>query len=114
MVGPPASRLIFLRQSADIERVKKFGRRRQTSLFTLLTYASGLPHPRIGVVVGKRFGIAVKRNRAKRLFRELARLHRADLRDGQDILIYPRREALTVQHAELREAWRKALTREGA
>ena len=73
MAGLFTSRLLFLRQSADIDRVKKLGRRCQTSLFTMLTYPSGLPYTRVGIVVGKRFGLAVKRNRVKRVFRELAR-----------------------------------------
>lgn len=113
MVGPSASRLIFLRQSVDIERVKKLGRRRRTPFFTMLCYPSGLPQPRMGVVVGKRFGIAVQRNRAKRLFRELGRHCQTGLINGHDVLIYPRRESLAVGHATLKEAWEQALAQEG-
>lgn len=113
MVGPSASRLLFLRQSVDIERVKKLGRRRQTPFFTMLIYLSGLPQPRMGMIVGKRFGIAVQRNRAKRLFRELARHAESELIGGRDVLIYPRRESLSVRHATLKAAWEKALAQEG-
>ncbi|WP_447978806.1 ribonuclease P protein component [Candidatus Nitrospira bockiana] len=113
MTGPATPRLHFLRQSADIDRVKKQGRRRQTSLFTVLAYRSGMPVARVGIIVGKRFGPAVARNRAKRIFRELARQSGARLVAGQDLLVFPRREALTVRHAVLKESWMATLAREG-
>jgi ribonuclease P protein component len=113
MADLSTSRLLFLRQSADIDRVKKLGRRCQTSLFTMLTYPSGLPYTRVGIVVGKRFGLAVKRNRVKRVFRELARQCCGELVEGQDVLFFPRRESLNIRHAFLRTAWEKTLEQEG-
>ncbi|MFM8551144.1 MAG: ribonuclease P protein component [Nitrospiraceae bacterium] len=123
MIRPLGDRRFFLRNSAEIERVKKIGRRLQTPLFNLLacpaaTTASGLPaqdlrHSRVGIVVGKRLGQAVARNRAKRIFRELARLVQPQLTPARDILIFPRREILTTPHAQVREAWLAALRREG-
>jgi ribonuclease P protein component len=113
MAGPSTSRLLFLRQSADIDRVKKIGRRCQTSFFTVLIYPSGLPYTRVGIVVGKRFGPAVKRNRVKRVFRELARQRCRELVEGQDVLFFPRRESLNARHALLSDAWAKTLRREG-
>jgi ribonuclease P protein component len=79
----------------------------------MLTYPSGLPYTRVGIVVGKRFGLAVKRNRVKRVFRELARQHYRELIEGQDVLFFPRRESLNVRHALLSEAWAKTLRQEG-
>jgi len=58
-------------------------------------------------------GAAVTRNRAKRIFRELARQVRDHLAAGHDILIFPRREALTMNYQVLRERWLAALRREG-
>lgn len=124
MIRPLGDRRFFLRNSAEIERVKKEGRRLQTPLFNLLacpavTTSPGLPEQdprpsRIGIVVGKRLGRAVARNRAKRIFRELARSARPRLALACDLLVFPRREALTVPHAQLREAWLSALRRAGA
>jgi ribonuclease P protein component len=122
MLRPPGDRQFFLRNSAEIERVKKNGRRVQTSLFNLLacpllatpsTEADAARHSRIGVVVGKRLGTAVVRNRAKRVFRELARGVRPSLVQGQALLVFPRRGALTVTHQQLRDTWQSALRREG-
>jgi ribonuclease P protein component len=119
MARPLGDRLFFLRNSTDIERVKQVGRRFQTPLFNLVSCPVRplLDQPsrssRIGIVVGKRLGTAVTRNRAKRIFRELARQVRSRLTAGHDIVIFPRREALTIGSRILRERWLAALTREG-
>lgn len=113
MPGLPARRPHFLKHSADIERVKQSGRRLPTSLFNLMSSASGVDQTRIGIIVGKRFGGAVKRNRAKRIFRELARRTGVHFKAGYDVLVFPRREALVVKHARLRDAWMAALKHEG-
>ncbi|MBM4124451.1 MAG: ribonuclease P protein component [Nitrospira sp.] len=116
MTRPPGDPLFFLRNSAEIERVKRDGRRLQTPLFNLVSCPAkslDLQPTRIGVIVGKRLGAAVARNRAKRIFRELARRCRPQLVAGRDVLIFPRREALTVRHAQLRTLWAEALRREG-
>ena len=116
MTQPPGDRRFFLRNSADIERVKRAGRRIQTPLFNLVTCparSSSNGHSRIGIVVGKRLGPAVVRNRAKRIFRELARRFRAQLAEGHDCIVFPRREALSVRHAQLQQVWISALQREG-
>src|SRR5437764_9893228 len=87
MTRPSGDRVLFLRKSTDIERVKKHGRRFQTPLFNMLSCSSGSPETRIGIVVGKRLGGAVSRNRAKRLFRELVREVRQQLVSGRELLV---------------------------
>lgn len=106
-------RSFFLKKSGDIERVKKNGRRLPTPLFNLVSCRSDLPHARVGVIVGKRLGGAVVRNRAKRLFRELARKVRGELTPGRDLLIFPRSAALEAGSFPLQEAWLTALRRQG-
>ncbi|MBI5854195.1 MAG: ribonuclease P protein component [Nitrospirae bacterium] len=110
---PTADRAFFLRVSADIERVKRVGRRRQTPLFNLVSCPSSLPHSRIGIIVGKRLGTAVCRNRAKRLFRELARQVRGELTSAHDVLVFPRRAVLDLSSATLQKVWLDALRHEG-
>jgi len=112
MTQPPGDRAFFLRKSGDIERVKKTGRRLPTPLFNLVSCRSDMPHARVGVIVGKRLGGAVIRNRAKRRFRELARLVRGRLTPGQDLLVFPRQGALEATPSALREAWLTALRRQ--
>ena len=59
---------IFLRSSRDIQIVKQHGRRISTGLFNLLAYKMDDAPSRVGIIVGKRFGNAVRRNRAKQSF----------------------------------------------
>jgi len=68
---------------------------------------------RVGIVVGKRFGIAVRRNRAKRLFRELSRQVRSELAADYALLVFPKRDALVLPFEELKRLWRTVLRRQG-
>src|SRR5579885_1066032 len=113
-MGPPGGeRTFFLRRSVEIELVKRQGRRVQTPLFNLQARRAGGSPARVGIVAGKRLGGAVARNRVKRRFRELARTVRPRLVRGYEMLVFPRREAVTVRPAALRELWLSVLGREG-
>ena len=106
-------RVFFLRASRDIEYVKQHGRRLSTACFNLLICRTDVPIGRVGIVVGKRFGIAVRRNRAKRLFRELSRQVRGELAANHALLVFPKRDALTLPFEELKNLWRATLRRQG-
>jgi ribonuclease P protein component len=110
---PRSADLLFLRSHSDIERVKRNGRRFETPLFNLVSSTSASSLTQICIVVSKRFGGAVERNRAKRRFRELAREIHAQFVRGRHIVIFPRRKALSVTHPCLRETWLSALQQEG-
>jgi ribonuclease P protein component len=113
MTRPSRDRLLFLKRHRDIERVKQNGRRFETPLFNLVSSRSTSPQTQIGIVVSKRLGGAVLRNRAKRIFRELARQTRTGFVEGRHVLVFPRRRALSVGHPELRETWIAALRQAG-
>jgi ribonuclease P protein component len=49
-----------------------------------------LGHPRLGISISRRVGIAPVRNRIKRLLREAFRLHRYELPRGYDVVIVVR------------------------
>ena len=102
---------IFLRASRDIETVKRHGRRVSTTIFNLLAYKMDDAPSRVGIVVGRRFGNAVRRNRAKRVFRELVRHLHKDLIPGQAVLVFPKREALLQPFEELKRLWAASLQR---
>jgi ribonuclease P protein component len=111
MTPKPRGTGIFLRASRDIELVKRHGRRWSTHFFNLLVYKVDDAPSRAGIVVGRRFGNAVRRNRAKRVFRELIRQSQPEFLPGQAVLVFPKREALLQPFAEMKEVWEATLRR---
>jgi ribonuclease P protein component len=106
-------REIFLRTSREIDWVKREGRRESTAWFNVLIRRSDDADTKLAIVVGRRFGTAVRRNRAKRIFRELARLVRGHLVPGYRFLVFPKRESLEKQFSALRAVWVQTLERCG-
>ena len=56
---------------------------------------------RVGVTVGKKLGHAVVRNRVRRRFREIYRLHEAEFGIGWDLVIVARTRAVGAPYAKL-------------
>ena len=110
---PRPSPPLFLKKSEDYNRVKREGKRIATRFFNLVSCTSSLGRTRIGIVVGRRFGNAVVRNRGKRVFRELVRNTDTLLVTGHDIVIFPKPSALTLDHRTLYKTWMQTLIRQG-
>ncbi|MCC7087282.1 MAG: ribonuclease P protein component [Pirellulales bacterium] len=79
-----------LRSRTDFRRVYERKCWAGDSLLRIAGQLSELPHPRIGLSVGRVMGNAVKRNRWKRLLREAFRLSRPKLPAGLDLIVVPR------------------------
>lgn len=91
---PPRASLRFPRTAriarpADYQRAMKSGVRVADGVLVIWAAANGLPHARLGLVVGRRHGNAPRRNRIKRLIREAFRLLRPDLPAGIDLVCGP-------------------------
>jgi ribonuclease P protein component len=74
--------------------------------------ANDLGHPRLGLVVGTRYGNAVKRNQFKRRVREIFRKHKQQI-GSRDVVVMPSKkpEAQGATYEELQEAFLKLLAR---
>jgi len=84
----PASQRLKLKN--DFENVFKSGKKLMTTDITLWYNPVGkIKKCRLGIIVSKRLGQAVERNRVKRLIRETFRLNKHLLADF-DIILYPR------------------------
>jgi len=102
----PARRL---RKHAEFVGVQRSGRRVGTPHFTLLV----APQPpgargvaRLGVVVSRKIGDAVQRNRVKRLCRECFRVWPDLLPDGVDLVVIARPGAHALKLEQVRTEWR--------
>lgn len=93
-----------------------FGRRCSASNRHLVVYAlpNGLAYARLGLSVGRKYGPAVRRNRAKRLLREAFRLEVARRSHGFDLVCIPRGDGeptLTEVRASMRSVAARAIKR---
>ena len=81
-----------LRRPTDFERV--YERRCSVRADCLTVYAclNQLEYARVGFSVSRKVGIAVRRNRLRRLYREAFRLCRERLPKGLDLVLIPRGE----------------------
>jgi ribonuclease P protein component len=79
-----------LLKSADFDRV--FARRRSQADRMLIVYAceNDVGAPRLGLVVSRKAGGAVVRNRWKRCLREAFRLAQHELPSGLDLVVMPK------------------------
>ena len=112
------SRQSRLRKHADFEKVYRSGRRLFSAHLTVFflrrdsdpgplpqqtkTGFAGGPGPaRVGFAVARAMGTAVERNRIRRRLREAVRLDLGAAGNDVDVVVHPKKSALTVQFAEL-------------
>jgi ribonuclease P protein component len=77
---------------ADFVKLNRSGQRHQTTHFTVILKQNGLNITRLGVTVRKNVGNAVKRNRTKRLIREIFRLNKSEFPQGYDIVTIAKKD----------------------
>jgi ribonuclease P protein component len=76
-----------LRKRYQFQLVREHGRRVHTRSFVVLVARSVEPQVRLGITVSRQVGQAVRRNRIKRLIRELFRTHRELFPSTADIVV---------------------------
>ena len=79
-----------LRRREEFVRLQGQARRLSTPHFVLMSGTSPVGRRRFGVTASRRVGNAVRRNRAKRLLRELYRLNRERFHEGRDYVAVAR------------------------
>jgi ribonuclease P protein component len=106
--GFPKNRRV--RRRSEFLRIQETGSRvTLPSAIVLIMARPDDGPPRLGITVTRKFGNAVARNRAKRLFRELFRRASNLLPTGVDFVVIPKTSAAgTLSLAALREEWTRA------
>ncbi|MDD5434293.1 MAG: ribonuclease P protein component [Nitrospira sp.] len=94
-----------IRKGWEYRFIYKNGRRKSNRFFVLYYIKNNLGYSRFGISASKKLGNAVKRNRIKRLIREVIRL-RDDIKGmGMDIVIVARDGMLGINFKEANEAF---------
>jgi ribonuclease P protein component len=96
-----------IRKRSEYQVIYDRGQRIPSGSFVLFVLRNALGRPRLGITATRRIGGAVKRNRAKRLVREIFRRNRSELEDV-DIVVNVR---AALPGAEYRRLEAELLTR---
>jgi ribonuclease P protein component len=101
-----------LLKRAEFDAVFERGQSVGSKYLVVHLMENDLGHPRLGLVVGVRFGNAVKRNTWKRRIREIFRRNKAAF-GNRDVVVLPgkRDEAKAAGHDELKAALLSLLKR---
>ncbi|MFZ5449112.1 MAG: ribonuclease P protein component [Thermodesulfobacteriota bacterium] len=91
-----------LRHRRDFLRAQAQGKRLYTRHFGVTLAPSSASGPRLGLVVTRRLGKAVRRNRVKRLLREFFRRHRVQL-PAIDLVIMAKKGAAELSYLQVEE-----------
>ena len=95
---------VTVKQNGDFRRIYRRGRS---------AVAGGVGMSRLGVTVSTKLGHAVVRNRVRRRFRELYRLHKGDMLPGYDIIMVARVRAAELPYAKLEKQYLRCLSQLG-
>ena len=79
-----------LRRRSEFQRVRDHGKHAGDQRLQIWALPNDLGHARLGLVVGRQHGNALRRHRIKRILREAFRLSREDLPAGLDFACAPR------------------------
>jgi ribonuclease P protein component len=101
-----------LRRRAEFQNVFDSGQRIRGRFLTMLVAGGQSSPTRLGIVASRKLGDSVKRNRAKRLIRELFRqFEAAESLTGVAIVVIPRVELFGATYTSLEEDFRTVFVR---
>jgi len=85
----------------DYLTIYEQGVRRYSKHFTMIEYRNQEGIRRLGITVSKKVGIAVQRNRVKRLLREFFRLNKSRFSSSHDIVIIAKKDAHSLTYQDV-------------
>ena len=100
-----------LLKKKEFQRVFDEGRTFRNNELLVYALPNGMDKSRLGLVVGKKVGHAVRRNRIKRIIREAFRLNKGLLRFGVDIVLIPRPGLTSPKLSTIEDGFERLLSR---
>lgn len=104
---------VTVKQNGDFRRIYRRGRSAVAGGVVVYCLKNRQRMSRLGVTVSTKLGHAVVRNRVRRRFRELYRLHKGDMLPGYDIIMVARVRAAELPHAKLEKQYLRCLSQLG-
>ena len=98
-------------RSVDYKDIYEAGKKIHSGKFVLFARENSLGHARLGITVSRKIGCASKRNRIKRLFREIFRRFSAEIPNNIDMVINVKTGCVGAGFVELREEFITAVRR---
>jgi ribonuclease P protein component len=98
-----------LRKAGDFDETRRQGRRAETGPFTLRLRLRTEGPRRLGVIASRRAGPSVRRNRAKRVLRELFRRNQEELPPSCDVVVIVRANFFEHSFAAIKEYYLRAV-----
>ena len=98
-----------IRKKKDFLHLYKKGRRYKGKYFNFIYLSSDSSFSRMAVVISKKVGNAVKRNKIKRWMRTLFRRNKDLLKNSFDIIIIAKKEILEASWLKLQEDYFAAI-----
>lgn len=102
-----------LRSGNEFRKVLREGRRIQSPAFNLYVSREEGSGSRLGLIVPRRIGNAVTRNRIKRVLRELFRRSRRRIRSGSILVVWAAPGITTLRYGEISREFDEALRKAG-
>jgi ribonuclease P protein component len=102
-----------VRRRGEFQRVFDLSLRTKGRYLTILVAPNDIGTARLGIVASRKLGDAVRRNRAKRLIREVFRRSATQER-GMDVVVIPRRELFGAAFTDFEADFRNVLKRGAA
>ena len=99
---------VSLKQNHVFRRLYAKGKSQVTPHLALYARKNGQAGSRLGITVGAKLGHAVVRNRVRRRFREIYRIHESQFLPGYDIVAVARVRAVYARFDELERSFLKA------
>lgn len=108
---PDTPAVTSLRRSSDFDRVFRSGRRTRSGPITVIVASGPSDTTRLGLVVGRKVGGAVERNRVKRRLRHALRAAKPP--PGIDVVVIGSADVATAPFDRLVEGLRTAIQQGG-
>lgn len=88
----------------EFKKVYSGGKNYWNKYLILFVRKNNLNYTRIGYSISKKVGNSVVRNKIRRRMKEIYRLKLNKIKEGYDIIIIPKRNAVNISYLELESA----------